>query len=434
MNFDVFISYSRKDYVDSSKNPIPGNIVTAIRKALDSAGIKYWIDEEGVSGGDKFAPMIASKIKQCKVFLFLSTFNSNASEWTSNEIATAHAYGKKIIPVKVDDSIYNESIILYIARLDFIDYAANPEAALSRICASINAYLDELKELEQKKIREKEERERQEIAKVKKEEELSRIHSRMEVVRDEREALLKEMMEAQAKMQTLEMRMSSAQKEYEDLREKENRLVDNDFQTRRTEALQTGSESVPLLPKPVAYPNTLKESFRQSKVYTALLLIGFIIFALVMGWVVYGGTRGDALKHYSSVLRWPWLYHCLAAVLLVFPLRGIIHLRQQKWTGMLEIMVGSVLALAVLFISNKLTGFSLSYSAAVKLFAAAMCFAAVVYLFMPMKIEGVSLCSRLQRVSKMDFSGWFKKPLIIPTLLGLLSVAVIVVFFFLSWL
>ena len=429
MNFDVFISYSRKDYVDSSKNPIPGNIVSSIRKALDSAGIKYWIDEEGVSGGDKFAPMIASKIKQCKVFLFLSSFNSNASEWTSNEIATAHAYGKKIIPVKVDDSIYNDSIILYIARLDFIDYAANPEVALSRICASINAYLDELKELEQKKIREKEERERQEIAKVKKEEELSRIHSRMEVVRDEREALLQEMMEAQAKMQTLEMRMSSAQKEYEDLREKENRLVDNDFQTRRTEALQTGSESVPLLPKPVAYPNTLKESFRQSKVYTAFLLLCFIIFALELGRVVYGGVKEEALTHYSGVLKWPWLYHCLAAALMVLPLRGIIHLLQQKWIGMIEFILGSVLTMTALILSNEYTGFEFSNSAALQLLLSAFLFVAVFYLILPIKIDGANLCSRLQRVSTKDFTGWFKKPLIIPTLLGLLSVAVIVFFF-----
>lgn len=43
---DVFISYSRKDYVDEHNNVIPGNEVMKIKDALTQAGITFWFDEE----------------------------------------------------------------------------------------------------------------------------------------------------------------------------------------------------------------------------------------------------------------------------------------------------------------------------------------------------------------------------------------------------
>ena len=46
--YDVFISYSRRDYVDERNNVIPGNVVSKIKEALTNAGISYWFDEEGI--------------------------------------------------------------------------------------------------------------------------------------------------------------------------------------------------------------------------------------------------------------------------------------------------------------------------------------------------------------------------------------------------
>lgn len=155
MEYDVFISYSRRDYVDENQQIIPGNIVSQIKELFDANGISYWFDEDGVLSGDAFAPIIARNIKSAKIFLFISSVNSNASEWTSNEIATAHEYKKKIIPFRFDDSIYNDSVILYIARLDYIEYKANQTKALTRLLSSIKDYLKGLKEAsEQKQLEE----------------------------------------------------------------------------------------------------------------------------------------------------------------------------------------------------------------------------------------------------------------------------------------
>ena len=168
MAYDVFISYSRRDYTDESNQVIPGNIITQIKQLLDANGITYWFDEDGIFSGDAFAPEIARNIKSSKIFLFVSSEHSNASEWTSNEIATAHTYKKKIIPFKYDDSIYNDSVIMYISRLDYIDYPANPIKALDRLLSSIKDYLNKLAEKEQNERLAEERRRNEEISRKEK--------------------------------------------------------------------------------------------------------------------------------------------------------------------------------------------------------------------------------------------------------------------------
>ena len=168
MAYDVFISYSRRDYTDESNQVIPGNIITQIKQLLDANGITYWFDEDGIFSGDAFAPEIARNIKSSKIFLFVSSEHPNASEWTSNEIATAPTYKKKIIPFKYDDSIYNDSVIMYISRLDYIDYPANPIKALDRLLSSIKDYLNKLAEKEHNERLAEERRRNEEISRKEK--------------------------------------------------------------------------------------------------------------------------------------------------------------------------------------------------------------------------------------------------------------------------
>lgn len=190
--YDVFISYSRKDYVDENKNVIPGNVVSIIKDRLTAEGISYWMDEKGIYSGDEFALKIAGYIRRSPIFLFISTKNSNASEWTSNEIAVARQYKKKIIPFRVDDSPYNESIIIFIAALDFIEYPKNPELGLTKLITAIKAYLNQL-EQEEKRKQEEEELKREAERKKKEDEEKLRLQLEAEQKRKEEEArILKE--------------------------------------------------------------------------------------------------------------------------------------------------------------------------------------------------------------------------------------------------
>lgn len=159
--YNVFISYSTKDYIDGNKNVIPDNVISKVKTALGEAGITYWFDEEGIYSGDEFAPILARAIRESEIFLFISSRSSNESEWTSSEIATAHTYRKKIIPFRIDESVYHESVIMFVARLNTIDYFINPDKAIDRLVESIQDYLI-VKRAEQERIRrEKEEREEQ---------------------------------------------------------------------------------------------------------------------------------------------------------------------------------------------------------------------------------------------------------------------------------
>ena len=157
---DVFISYSRKDYIDNTHTPLKGNVITELKNRFLEKGISFWIDEEGIYSGDAFAQIIARNIKKCKIFVFVSSINSNSSSWTSNEIATAVEYKKLIIPLRIDDSAYHEDIVLYLAKLDYIAYYLDKEKGINRLIDSILRYKQEWEDKRFAAMREKEEQER----------------------------------------------------------------------------------------------------------------------------------------------------------------------------------------------------------------------------------------------------------------------------------
>lgn len=180
-DYDVFISYSRKDYIDENNVVIPGNPVSAIKELLKANGISFWFDEEGIYHGDTFAEKIATNIEKSMIMLFLSSESSNASKWTSKEIAAATEWKKKIIPVRLDRSTYNRSVMLYISDLDFVEYYKDANSAKKTIIESINNYK---KECEKARALEKQRREREEQEKLDRE--------RAEKRRREQQGLVKE--------------------------------------------------------------------------------------------------------------------------------------------------------------------------------------------------------------------------------------------------
>ena len=142
-SYDVFISYSSKDYYDLFGNPQPQSVISDLLTTLEDAGITYWIDTQGLSGGTVFPQEIAKQIYNCKVFLFVSTHNSNQSTWTMNEIATANNYGKNIIPLRADDTQFAPPIMIYIAGLQYINYYLNPTAAKRQLVNTIRQIINQ---------------------------------------------------------------------------------------------------------------------------------------------------------------------------------------------------------------------------------------------------------------------------------------------------
>ena len=113
MKNDIFISYSRHDT----------NVVNEIVNMLEQEGYSVWIDRDGIESGEDFKRVILKAIKESEVVLFFSSEHSNASDWTAKEIGVAVKYRKHTIPIKLDDSNFNEAVEFDLINLDYIDYS-----------------------------------------------------------------------------------------------------------------------------------------------------------------------------------------------------------------------------------------------------------------------------------------------------------------------
>lgn len=142
MKYDVFISYSRKDYVNSHGTVIRNSIVKRIKDALESENISFWFDQDGIYSGDQFAEVIVQNIISSKVFLFISTKASNQSIWAAKEIATANKFNKPILPFCYDDSDFSSKFLLYLVDQDKIEYAKDKRGAINRLLRSIKQKLE----------------------------------------------------------------------------------------------------------------------------------------------------------------------------------------------------------------------------------------------------------------------------------------------------
>ena len=129
MEYDVFISYSRKDSA----------IVDQFVRALTDAGYRVWIDSDGIYSGDQFIEKIPKAIDQSTIVLFFSSVHSNSSKWTLKEINYAQENEKKIIPIRLDNNKVG-SIQFLLRGIDFIPYnPQQPFQAIDRLLFSIEA-------------------------------------------------------------------------------------------------------------------------------------------------------------------------------------------------------------------------------------------------------------------------------------------------------
>ena len=134
-SFDVFVSYSRKDSA----------MAEFLCQALDSINVSYWIDRNGVFSGDNYKERIVDAILSCKIFLFISSKNSNASKHTTREVGIAFQSDIPVVPVKIDDANYAKSIYYDLVFIDWIDMIETTEEAVEKFKKSIMMRLNESK-------------------------------------------------------------------------------------------------------------------------------------------------------------------------------------------------------------------------------------------------------------------------------------------------
>ena len=109
--YDIFISYSRNDFDTYS--------VDKLLESLENRGFKVWLDQEEVDPGAEFMARIFNAIESSTVLVFLSSEQSNQSPYVQLEILYAQAKGKAILPIVLDDSDFNSSLLGFLNSKNF---------------------------------------------------------------------------------------------------------------------------------------------------------------------------------------------------------------------------------------------------------------------------------------------------------------------------
>jgi hypothetical protein len=95
----VFVSYSRKD-IEFAK---------WLTGELQKSDLDFWIDWEGIPPTVDWWREIEKGIEEADIFLFLISPDSVKSKVCGKEIDTAVKNGKRIIPIVVRDSSWDET-------------------------------------------------------------------------------------------------------------------------------------------------------------------------------------------------------------------------------------------------------------------------------------------------------------------------------------
>lgn len=152
MSPQVYISYSREDYVDAQGNVLSDNVVSKVKNALEAAGITYWLDETGQYSNPGSFDKILETIQSSQIVVFLASVFSNTSSWNSKEIASAVELKKFVIPLRLDDTPYDSKIMFRICDQEYFEYYKDPAKGIADLVDAIQRHLEFIREAEKKKM------------------------------------------------------------------------------------------------------------------------------------------------------------------------------------------------------------------------------------------------------------------------------------------
>lgn len=116
------------------------DIAKRIVSRLEAAGIPCWIAPRNIPPGLTYAASIVQGIKASAFLIFLFTNASNKSEAVVNEIETAMGLKVPIIPFRIDNIAYSDSLEYYLRSKQAINAWSKPlEAAIDELITYIHS-------------------------------------------------------------------------------------------------------------------------------------------------------------------------------------------------------------------------------------------------------------------------------------------------------
>jgi hypothetical protein len=129
MAHDVFISHAHKDK----------QLADAICEKLESAQVRCWIADRDISIGEDWTEATRKAIGSSHVMVLVLSENANAAPHIEREIAHAFYTGRRIVPVRMTNTLPRRDFLFYLGNVRWFD-AFNPpaEGHLEALTASIN--------------------------------------------------------------------------------------------------------------------------------------------------------------------------------------------------------------------------------------------------------------------------------------------------------
>ena len=91
--YSVFLSHSSKD------RWVARQMARLIEEAGRAQGIRTFLDEKDIRGGDSISQTIRANLRACSELVVLLTRNSVKREWVLVEIAGAWVLGKRVVAI-----------------------------------------------------------------------------------------------------------------------------------------------------------------------------------------------------------------------------------------------------------------------------------------------------------------------------------------------
>lgn len=126
MKYDIFISYSRKDYWDDNNSIIPGNIVSQIIQVLDNYkqfyDFVYFFDQDAIKSRQEYLQNISDAIAESKVVFFIASQNAYNSEFCAKELLFADKRNINIHQYCIDDAKMPNVIDILLGTHQYREY------------------------------------------------------------------------------------------------------------------------------------------------------------------------------------------------------------------------------------------------------------------------------------------------------------------------
>ncbi len=143
--YDIFISYSRRDL----------ELVSTIKSEIEKVtNARCWMDLEGIEAGTpRFTKAIVDSIKNCRIFLFMCTEQSQNSKFALRELNYASNHREHVVIVRIDDRPLNDEFEFLYDLTDSIEWNNHPQR--KKLFRDITRWTEKINEepivIEQKK-------------------------------------------------------------------------------------------------------------------------------------------------------------------------------------------------------------------------------------------------------------------------------------------